>query len=213
MLGVSVVVVAFNITDIVPTVRLLADLCDRHGGRAVDYLMLRPAFPLTGAHVDVDEATRTSFLEQTAPGSAVRVLTEQAGIDLVVPDASVGEMPTIERDDLGCLAAGWFGEVSPSGEMLPCSDLYGDPEYFIGNVATDSLTDIWAGSRRTAVLSKVAGRQCASTRCPANGRGHHLNRVFREVERYRRAGRTAEVARWMADLREVLDPPTHSFFL
>lgn len=213
MLGVSVVVDGNNVEDIEPTVRLLADLCERNHGRAVDYLMLRPAFPLTGAHVDVDEATRLSFLEQTAPGSTVRVLTEQAGIDLVMPDASVGEVPSIEPDDLGCLAAGWFGEVSPGGEMLPCSDLYGDPDFFIGNVATDSLSDIWAGHRRATVLSTVAEQQCTSTRCPANGRGHYLNRVFREVERYRRAGRVDEVSRWMADLRDVLDRPTHSFFL
>jgi radical SAM protein with 4Fe4S-binding SPASM domain len=213
MLGVSVVVDANNVNDIEPTVRLLADLCERNGSQAVDYLMLRPAFPLTGAQVDVDEATRSSFLEQTAPGSTVRVLTAQAGIDLVMPDASVAEVPPIEPDDLGCLAAGWFGEVTPSGEMLPCSDLYGDPEYFIGNVATHSVSEIWAGKKRREVLSAVSERQCASTRCPANGRGNHLNRVFRAVERCRRAGRTEDVSRWMDDLREVLDRPAHSFFL
>lgn len=213
LLGVSVVVDANNVDDIGPTVAHLAALCERHGTDAIDYLMLRPAFPLVGARIDDDERTRSTFAEHLADQSLTRIALAEAGIELVAPDASIAAQDSIPEDDLGCLAAGWFGEVTPSGDLLPCSDLYGDPEFFIGNLTTDPLPVLWEGSARRDVLANVRTNRCASRRCPANGRGHHLNRVFREVERLRALDRLAEVDRWMRELREVLPRPTHSFFL
>jgi hypothetical protein len=63
------------------------------------------------------------------------------------------------------------------------------------------------------VLKNVRARKCPATRCPSNGRGYHLNRLFRDIERLRGAGRLDEVRAWAADLRDVLPEPTHSFFL
>jgi radical SAM protein with 4Fe4S-binding SPASM domain len=213
LLGVSVVVDDSNIADLPAVMDLLATISSRHGPGAIDYLMLRPAFPLAGAHIDVAGETRTQFLEHVRPGSPLRLSAERCDIRVIAPEASMNEPTAIAADDLGCLAAGWFGEVTPSGDMLPCSDLYGDPEHFIGNLADSSLTELWDGPRRDHVLKEVRNRQCASTRCPANGRGHHLNRVFREVERLRRLGRLPEVEQWIAGLRRTLPKPEHSFFL
>jgi radical SAM protein with 4Fe4S-binding SPASM domain len=213
LLGVSVVVDDSNIADLPAVLSLLSDMCDRNGPGAVDYLMIRPAFPLVGARVEVAGETRTRFLEHIEPGSPTRLVAERCGIQVIAPEASVGQPSPIPIDDLGCLAAGWFGEITPSGDMLPCSDLYGDPQYAIGNVADSNLTGLWDGPRRHRVLKEVREQRCASTRCPANGRGHHLNRVFREVERLRRIGRLHEVEQWADGLRRTLPKPEHSFFL
>lgn len=213
LLGVSVVVDRNNVADVPETARFLVGLCEQYGSRAIDYVLLRPAFPLKGAEVEVDEGTVESFREQTSADSQTRRMLESAGIRVVVPEASVHADTPIPEDDVGCLAAGWFGEVTPSGDMLPCSDLYGDPEFVIGNVADESLDSLWSGARRREVLEKVRVGRCPSLRCPTNGRGNHLNRVFRDVERLRAAGRLHEVRRWIADLRVVLPRPTHSFFL
>ncbi|MGH3426971.1 MAG: hypothetical protein ACRDQZ_05305, partial [Mycobacteriales bacterium] len=175
LLGVSVVVDRNNVDDIEAVAEFVSGLCKRHGAGAVDYLILRPAFPLNGAQIDTDDDVRAAFLAHTCPTSQARRLLAEAGVDVVAPDASLAEVEPLPPDDRGCLAAGWFGEVTPSGDLLPCSDLYGDP--------------------------------------PGNGRGHHLNRVFREVERLREAGRLADVERWADDLRAVLPQPEHSFFL
>ena len=213
LVGVSIVVDRGNVDDIVPTARYLSGLCT--GGRPgrIDYVIMRTAFPLVGAQIDVDQVTVDTFLREAALGSETRRLLEDAGIEVVIPDASVGVADAMPADDLGCLAAGWFGEVTPSGDMLPCSDLYGDPSFYIGNIAEDSLGDIWAGERRRAVLDQVRMKRCPSRRCPSNGRGHHLNRVFRQVEVFRRCGRLEEVVRWAGELRRVLPVPEHSFFL
>ena len=213
LVGVSIVVSSSNADDILPTARFLSGLCTGDRDRRIDYVIMRPAFPIVGAQVDVDPATVETFLREAAPDSQTRRLLADAGIEVVVPDASVSAVDAMPDDDLGCLAAGWFGEVTPSGDMLPCSDLYGDPGFYIGNIANDSLTDIWTSDRRHAVLGEVRRGQCPSTRCPANGRGHHLNRAFRQVETFRRSDRLNEVARWAEDLRRVVPVPEHSFFL
>jgi radical SAM protein with 4Fe4S-binding SPASM domain len=213
LVGVSIVVDRGNVDDLIPTARFLGDLCTGSQSGKIDYVIMRPAFPLVGAQIDVDQATVDAFRRETAPDSQTRRILRNAGIDVIVPNASVAAVEAIPEDDLGCLAAGWFGEVTPSGDMLPCSDLYGDPAFYIGNVATDSLKDIWASATRRSVLDQVRTQHCPSKRCPANGRGHHLNRVFRQVESLRQAGRLDEVLSWAERLREVLPVPEHSFFL
>lgn len=213
LLGVSVVVDRHNVDDVPAVAEFVSSLCERNGCGAVDYLMLRPAFPLNGAQIDTDDGVRDVFLAHARCGSRARTLLGDAGVRVITPEASVAEVPALPSDDVGCLAAGWFGEVTPSGDMLPCSDLYGDPAYFIGNVASQNLDEVWAGSKRRTVLEQVRNSRCMSTRCPTNGRGHHLNRVFREVERFRAAGRLTDVERWADDLRTVLPRPEHSFFL
>ncbi|MGH4016936.1 MAG: SPASM domain-containing protein [Pseudonocardiaceae bacterium] len=213
LVGVSIVVDSSNVNDILPTARFLSGLCTGERDGRIDYVIMRPAFPIVGAQVDVDHATVDAFLREAAPDSQARRLLDDAGIEVVVPDASVSVVDAMPDDDLGCVAAGWFGEVTPSGDMLPCSDLYGDPGFYIGNIANDSLTDIWKSDRRRTVLGQVRRERCPSNRCPANGRGHHLNRAFRQVETFRRSGRLNEVARWAEDLRRVLPVPEHSFFL
>lgn len=215
LLGVSIVVDAGNIDDVPATLSHLVELCGRHGHGAIDYAIVRPVFPMVGAHVDIDAGTRARFAESLVPGAPLVVRCEEAGIELVTPSASVAEsgVNPLADDDLGCLAAGWFGEVTPTGEMLPCSDLYGDVEFAIGNVVTHSLDQIQRSPQRRDALARVAAAHCPSRRCPTNGRGHFFNRLFRDVERFRREGRMAEVRRWVDDLRTVLPRPEHSFFL
>jgi len=213
LLGMSLVVDRGNVDDLLPTAEFLARTCAEPNAGKIDYVMIRPAFPLVGAQVDLDEETVDLFLRQTAGDAPLRRLLADAGIDLIMPEASMATSAAIPEDDLGCLAAGWFGEVTPAGDMLPCSDLYGDPEFFIGNIGRDSIGGIWSGPQRGAVLENVRASRCASRRCPSNGRGHHLNRTFRELERFRAAGELATVERWIDDLRRTLPRPDHSFFL
>lgn len=213
MLAVSIVVDRNNVGDLRNTLTYLAELCRKGSACTIDYVMVRPAFPLNGAHIEVDSETVEQFFAETAASSAGISALKSAGIDLVIPESSVGGAIEVRQDNLGCLAAGWFGEVTPSGDMLPCSDLYGDPEYFIGNIGEQSIEQIWGSAQRSDVLERVRTNHCVSKRCPANGRGHHLNRVFREVERYRDSGNQAAVRDWITGLRTVLPAPKHSFFL
>lgn len=214
-LGVSVVVDATNIEDVPATLNFLVDLCERHGYGAIDYVLVRPVFPMVGSHINIDDDARSGFLKLIEPHSSLVRRFVEAGIDLVTPSASIeAQQHSVSLDDgRGCLAAGWFGEVTPTGDLLPCSDLYGDIRYVIGNVAGSTLGEIWSAPRRGQVLELIREQRCPAQRCPSNGRGYFFNHLFRDVERFRAAGRMNEVDEWILGLRACLPEPEHSFFL
>jgi hypothetical protein len=97
--------------------------------------------------------------------------------------------------------------------MVLCSDRYGNPDYFIGNVAEATVDDIWAGEQRRSVFQLARRTSCYQTYCPSNGRGLFFKRLFREIETYRDQDRLSEVRTWIDDLRKVLPAPSHSFFI
>lgn len=213
LVGVSVVVDEGNIADLESTATLLARLCEVYGTGAIDYAIFRPAFPFYSAQIDIRDDTVSRFLEIMGPEAPMRHLLIQHGIDVVVPEQSGVEPGPAARDDRGCIAAGWFGEVTPNGDMVVCSDRYGNPDYIIGNVAQMTLDDLWAGQGRRTVLQLARQTACFQTYCPSNGRGYFFNRLFREIERFRHEGRMNDVSTWIDDLRSVLPAPAHSFFI
>jgi sulfatase maturation enzyme AslB (radical SAM superfamily) len=213
LVGVSVVVDEGNIADLEATALHLAKLSDPNGPGVIDYAIFRPAFPFYTAQIDMRDDTVSRFLQLMGPDSALRRLLTDQGIDVIVPDQSAAPPPTPGPDDRGCMAAGWFGEVAPSGDMLVCGDRYGNPDYVIGNVADTTVGALWAGPGRQKVLQLARESSCFQTYCPSNGRGFFFNRLFREIESFRSEGRMDEVAAWIDDLRDVLPKPTHSFFI
>lgn len=106
LLGVSVVVDRNNVDDIVAVAEFVSGLCKRHGAGAVDYLILRPAFPLNGAQIDTNDDVRAAFLSHAAPNSLAHRLLTEAGVNVIAPDASLAEVEPLPTDDAGCLAAG-----------------------------------------------------------------------------------------------------------
>jgi sulfatase maturation enzyme AslB (radical SAM superfamily) len=213
LVGVSVVIDEGNITDLELTVAHLAWLCETYGTGAIDYAIFRPAFPINTAQIDVRDTTVSRFLDAMGPEAPLRRLLAEHGIDVVVPDQPSPRPDPLEADGQGCIAAGWFGEVTPNGDMVVCSDHYGNPAYIIGNVAQSTLEELWTGVGRHQALQLARDTACFQNHCPSNGRGFFFNRLFREIERFRREGRMDEVRIWVDDLRSVLPAPTHSFFI
>ncbi|MEW2353733.1 radical SAM protein [Spirillospora sp. NPDC029432] len=218
LVGVSVVVDERNLGDLEDTVDHLCRLVDEYGEGSIDYAIFRPAFPFYTAQLEVRDDTAERFLRVMGADAPGRRRLERAGVDVVVPDDAPPAGGAEGRagataDGLGCLSAGWFSEVTPNGDMVVCSDRYGNPDYFIGNVAKNSVDALWNGPGRRAVLDMVRSTDCYATNCPSNGRGYFFNRLFREIEAFRSQGRLSEVRSWIDDLRAVLPQPAHSFFL
>jgi len=213
LVGVSVVVDEGNIADLEPTALYLAQLCDSYGRGSIDYAIFRPAFPFYTAQIDIRDDTVSRFLSVVGPDAPLRQLLVECGIDVVVPEKSANPASGPREDDRGCIAAGWFGEITPNGDMILCSDRYGNPDYFGGNVAETSIDELWGGAKRRSVLQLARKTACYQTYCPSNGRGFFFNRLFREIERFRVDGRLDEVGRWVDDLRTALPTPAHSFFI
>jgi sulfatase maturation enzyme AslB (radical SAM superfamily) len=215
MIGISVVVDERNLHDLVPTAHYIRRLCEEQGAGAIDYAIFRPTYQFYSAQLQVLPDTAARVEDLVRVGSEVEQILSHAGVRVIVPKDSFARADASVAADYGdaCLAAGWFGEITPNGDMVVCSDRYGNPDYFIGNVAEVSVDAIWRGPRRRDVLAYAERSNCFKQRCPRNGRGFALNRVFHEVERFRRGDRLDEVRSWVADLRELLPAPEHSFFL
>jgi radical SAM protein with 4Fe4S-binding SPASM domain len=113
----------------------------------------------------------------------------------------------------GCLSYGWFGEVKPNGELVMCSDLYGNPEYSIGNLLNNSIEEIWKSNVRKHTILKNQKSCCVTNFCPKSSRGFMLNKIFYQIERKRRENRMDEVEKWIKRLKETIPRPDHSFFL
>ncbi len=212
--GVSIVVDARNIDDLVRTIDFLVALCDEFGAGAIDFVVIRPAYTFEASEVELSREDVTRLRALIDPDGEIVDRLRLSGIRPVVPEDSFrpeGEPPE-ETQEERCLACGWFGEIVPNGDLVICSDRYGDPDYFIGNLRDQSVDEIW-GRGRPRVLERVEQRRCFRTACPRNGRGYYLNRVFRQVEAFREKDRLSEVRHWIEDLRRVLPRPAHSFFL
>lgn len=212
--GVSLVVDERNIDDILPTARFLTHLCEEQGDGAVDFVVVRPTYQFYEAQIELGSDTAARLWTLVDRGSRLAEMLGEHGVRVVAPEASFDrDSPDLGWAGEGCLSCGWFGEVTPTGEMVVCSDRYGNPDYFIGNLAEEGVDAIWGGGRRSAVLDYAGQTRCFKTRCPRNGRGFQLNAVFHEIERQRQAGRLDSIRRWVEDLRRVLPAPRHSFYL
>jgi sulfatase maturation enzyme AslB (radical SAM superfamily) len=215
LIGISLVVDERNLSDVVPTADFLCQLCHEYGAGAVDYVIVRPTYQFYAAQLELKENTQSKLAELVSTGSKVQAMLEEVGIKSVVPESSFAGSEVSIPEDFGdhCLSCGWFGEVTPNGDMVICSDRYGNPNYFIGNLAQDSIAEIWNGKTRGATLDFVNRTSCFKQQCPRNGRGFYLNRIFHSIETYRRNGCIEDVRKWIEDLRLVLPRPEHSFFL
>lgn len=215
IVGISVVVDERNLDDVVPTANFIRSLCEEFGPGAIGFAIFRPTYQFYDAQLELRGTTSDRLRELVEAGSTVSSLLNEVGVRTVVPEDSFrteADQPPMDHGD-ACLAAGMFGEITPRGEYVVCSDRYGNPDYFVGNVAESSLDRLWKGAGRRDVLAFANATRCYKTSCPRNGRGYFFNRIFHEVERYRREGEMDRVRRWVDDLKSVLPKPDHSFFI
>lgn len=214
--GLSFVVDDVNVGGLAASTAYMADLADRYGTGAIDYVIIRPAYSFHTSQVSLSDRTLKDLMAQLGTDGPIRRKLKDSGIRLVSPSASfsVQSQATTEETTSGnCLSCGWFSEVVPNGDIMLCADQYGHPDYVVGNLQRADLAEVWASETRKRSLARADGRNCFGSRCPKNGRGYHLNRIFHQIESFRDAGRMGTVERWIADLRKVLPCPKHSFFL
>lgn len=206
--GVSVVVDGVNVQDLNNTLRYIAGI----GRPGIDYIVIREATPFEGTVVKNGAQVHDLYRQAVdADNPAMRYL-RRTGIRVALPE----QRPPSTKDPLCvgvCRAAGWFGEIAQSGDLLACSDRYGHPDWVVGNIADKSLTQIWNSASRVRTLQKIVGSRCSSVHCPIGSRGHHLNVQFRQIEEFRSTGNLQRAVDWIQQLRALIPRPRHSFFL
>lgn len=213
--GVSIIVGEQNIYDLIQTAEFVRGVINEVGRGAIDYAIFRPVYQFYGIGRSTAEDVREQLLNQISERGAVKQILDDCGVTLVVrTETFVNPQETVSSSYCeDCLSCGWFSEVAPNGEILLCSDRYGDPDFVIGNLARQSLDEIWASERRSEVLKHARSLQCFKNSCPRNGRGFHLNVVFHEIESNRQQGKIDQVRYWVKCLPDITPKPSHSFFL
>jgi radical SAM protein with 4Fe4S-binding SPASM domain len=216
LIGISLIADERNMNDVVAAAKEIRDVVD-DAGPGIDYVIARPVmnyehFDAKWARLKDDTVQRARDLLSVG-GEAWQILHD-LGIPLILIKDSFEERPAQDDDSATeCLAYGFYGEIRHNGDVQLCSDSYGNPKYTIGNLFDQDLSDIWTSPRRREVLDRINRDKCFQKTCPHNSRGHHHNRLFHQIEAFRRQGRMDEVRTWVDDLREVTLPLGHSFFV
>lgn len=217
LVGISLIADERNMQDVVAAAEQIRAVVD-DAGPGIDYVIARPV--MNYEHFDqpwarLKDDTKKRAQDLVTEGGAAKRILDDLGIPLVLIKDSFDEPPPPETYGGGtdCLAYGLYGEIRHNGDVQLCSDSYGNPEYTVGNLFDSDLRQILSSGRRRQVLAARNEARCFQTACPHNSRGHHHNRVFHQIEEFRREGRMAEVRQWVDDLRDVTYPLGHSFFV
>jgi len=214
LFGISVIVDERNLQDTRNIANFMKSIVEENGVGAIDYALFRSVYDYYDQFAVLDDSTYERAEKLIGEGSLFRQLFEEYGIKVVIPktDAFKKEPDWGSDYSTECLSYGWCTELHPNGDIFLCSEKYGNPEYKVGNIFNEKLKDIWCGEQRKKVLDQINKQQCFLKACPHTGRGHHLNRLFQQIEIKRQAGKMDEVIRWINDLKEVTKP-TLAYFL
>jgi radical SAM protein with 4Fe4S-binding SPASM domain len=217
LIGISLIMDDRNLSDMAAAAAEIRAVVESAGG-GIDYVIVRPVMNYSHFSADWAKLSRNTASEAWSLAQPGGVLYDVLQADLGIPvipikDSFDAPPEAASYRDTRCLAYGMAGEIRHNGDVQLCSDSYGDPQYTIGNLFEQSLAEIWQSQRRTTVLEAINARACFQTKCPHNSRGHHYNRLFHQIEHFRRAGRLDEVRRWVDELRATTYPLGHSFFL
>lgn len=216
LLGISLIVDERNIDDLDATIDLVLSIQKQYPD-SIDYILVRPVMQYSHFDKDYsiqDNDTKHKLLDVVREDSPLSVRCHKLNIPIVLVKDSFAAVPQKgEYAGLKCLSYGWFGQIKYNGDVQLCSDAYCNPEYKIGNILVDDLDTIWRSKKRIQLVNNVNKQECFSVKCPFNSRGHHLNRIFNQIEEFRAAGQMGKVVQWVNDLSEFTIPPAHSFFL
>lgn len=214
LLGVSLVVDERNIDDSVVACKLLSSInakCEN----AIDYVIIRPAMQYSFFKdnvVNLNDNTKIKYLNTIH--EKLKQVLDSANIPIITIKDSFQNPPDDSfYDNTDCLAYGLFSQVRCNGDIQLCSDSYGDNKYTIGNLLNESIADIWKSERRKNVLNEINKVKCYKKSCPFNSRGHHHNRIFHQIELFRKKGKMKEVVQWIESLKQTTLPLNHSFFI
>lgn len=217
LFGISLIVDERNINDFNNTIQQICNLIETDG-KGIDYIIIRPVMKYSSVPADavkINGDTKSEISKSFQPNSYAFEALKKVGVPIIpIKDSFSEPLPNdYYSDKPECLAYGMCGEIRYNGDVQLCSDSYGNPEYTIGNLFDNELKDILSSSRRKDVLMRINEQRCFQLKCPHNSRGHHLNRMFYQIEELRKLGKIELAKAWIDDMRSTTLPLYHSFFI
>lgn len=194
--GVSVIINPTNVTELEQIAKTLTEINGRVSG-GIKYLNVRPTLVYHGGKQFKEKIFKKA--EQECE-ERVRKILDSSGIQLY--------NLTYKFDDVmkprlysHCRASSFFVELGPDGTMYLCCEKLGYPEYEIGNLNEQTLEDIWKSKKRKKVIEMVNNEKCKN--CPPSCKPNQLNKIFDQIEDFRRCGRMGVVQDWIEDIKKI----------
>lgn len=206
-IGVSVVVDSKNLNDLLNTYKFIEKIAARYPF-ALNYIVIRAVNDdFEGIETEKEKCfvSKYNAILNLFDTTKLRSL----GVDTILPNEVNIDYTSSKNIQVGCSV---FSEIAPDGSMFLCSDQYGNKDFCIGNILTDTIANIWSSSTKKEI-QKIHGNCFAKGKCPHYSRGWYFNMVFSQIEEYRRTGKMHIVLDWIQSLAKTVPYYRHSFYI
>lgn len=197
--GAGVIVNELNKDDLENIAIFISETISRTGGR-IDYVGIRPVINYKDRGSQISPGV-TEAVRRAKP--RVDEILEEAGSKAFwaldyFEDAVSTEMSGTKQY-ARCLANPWAISVAYDGGIYLCSEHDGDPNFFLGNILTQSMDEIWESERRKSVIESIG--DCTAPTCKL----HRLNKILNDWDEQGFGGNTALTEPQLKDATETLE--------
>ena len=221
-LGISFIIGTRNVANMENAGRYIRSLVYDENGRQtglLDYAVFRPeviyARHKNHGMLSIRQQHPASCFNQFMAIFEDRIWPETAdipGFQAIANPQRFNQMASGQQSQCRrCLAHAWRLNVWYDGSVYLCTEHNGNPNFNIGNLADQSLEEIWFGERRRQVIVKLDG-EFFQTSCPPICVQSDNNPVFQKVLNLPRALRE-RLREAVTVLQAYSPPPPHANFL
>lgn len=203
--GIGVVINEINQYDLVETAERVREIAEKTGG-GIDFVTYRPGYNYYSA----DQLTKDLLgrAHETVE-TDVRKILDDVGVKLSNISSRYSALVENTRNYDACRASGLYFELSPSGALHLCCDRNCHRDYVIGNLAEQSLAEVWEGKQRREVIEKINSGSCSE--CPPACKPHLTNLQFSYIEYLRDHGEMYKAELWVEEQRKMPKPKMVNF--
>ena len=225
-IGVGVTVEPINLNDLVEAAKRLREIVRHPPYGGIDYLVFRPTVNYQGGKYFRAVQPMLDYLKEQIPeyyeaysnyiyrgtqlpaqifekaiqiiDNEVSPLLNDTGIQVINIRTKMLGVSQTNRPFQKCRASPWYIFVGPDGTVYNCAELGLDPRVAIGNLLTQSLSEIWQSQRRQEVMDFI-DKDGLHSLCPPICLYYELNSLFEKLDEALRAddGQRYEVLEWI----------------
>ncbi len=150
--GLGIVVNNINCQDIVPVIIRSLEII-ANGGR-IDYIAIRPVVNYWGQKQIAREIASIvkqaqEYCIKLIEGSTLKLFFANEFFE----EITMYKTQNRKESEVKCLGSPWMASIAYSGDVFLCSEYKGFPENRIGNLITQSMSEIWSSDLRMQVIS------------------------------------------------------------
>ncbi len=225
-IGIGVTVEPINLNDLAEAAKRLREIVCHPPCGGIDYLVFRPTVNYQGGKYFQAVQPMLDYLKEHIPeyyeayinyiyrgtqlpaqlfekatqiiDDEVSPLLNDTGIQVINIRTRMLGVTQTNRPFKKCRASPWYIFIGPDGTVYNCAELGLDPRVAIGNLLTQSLSEIWHSQRRQEVMDFI-DKDGLNTLCPPICLYYELNSLFEKLDEALRVdgNQHCETLEWM----------------